>query len=294
MQRVGEHPVPAGPLAVRWLSWTVDEPRAGAVRGAVVALENAGSATWRSQGDAGIQLSYHWLDPRGNPIFWDGLRTPLERAVAPGERLYVAARVRAPTPPGRYRLAFDLIDEGRFWFEELGNTPLELELPVGPRLAERALGVHVRAGRSELEEETRRALAGLEEPLVPEPEAGAVAHLAAGCLPARDWSRRLLDAHQEGFALVGGSIDPLAGRLTVRRARSALAPWAPGGGRNPSFPHPLLCPSHVGDYTPSWLPDVAGLPAAAPPSELPPKEEPWIYDGAIVLTARLPRDRPRG
>ena len=44
--------------------------------------------------------SYHWLDERGNPIVWDGLRTPLPHAVAPGERVTLALALRGPIPPG--------------------------------------------------------------------------------------------------------------------------------------------------------------------------------------------------
>ena len=64
-----------GPLGVRWGDWTLDGPQAGALTTARVELENAGSVAWRD----GIFLSYHWLDDRGNPIVWDGLRTDAER-----------------------------------------------------------------------------------------------------------------------------------------------------------------------------------------------------------------------
>src|SRR5512143_1669065 len=105
-----------GPLAVSWGDWTLDEPHAGAVGGARVELANAGTVRWRD----GIFLAYHWLDDRGNPIVWDGMRTTLP-ALAPGERTAVDARVRAPIPPGRYRLAFDVVAEFRAWFSELGS-----------------------------------------------------------------------------------------------------------------------------------------------------------------------------
>src|SRR2546423_1299446 len=36
-----------GPLVARWLSWSLDEPRAGALGRVRVEVENAGSATWR-------------------------------------------------------------------------------------------------------------------------------------------------------------------------------------------------------------------------------------------------------
>src|SRR5436190_23494557 len=61
VQRAGEHPVLPGPLAVRWLAYELPGSRAGVTAVARVALENAGSATWRSRGTSGVQLAYHWL-----------------------------------------------------------------------------------------------------------------------------------------------------------------------------------------------------------------------------------------
>ena len=59
----------------------------------------------------------------------------------------------------------------------------------------------------------------------------------------------MLDAHAEGFAAVGGSIET--------RDRSLRA-WAPGGGRNPAFAHPLLLPSLLAGLEPG---EHEGLPA---------------------------------
>jgi hypothetical protein len=178
--------------------------------------------------------------------------------------------VRAPQPPGRYRLAFDLVEELRFWFAEVGSSPLELDADVRPRIEERRLAAVVRGGD---DPETAAALAAQEEPLV-ESDAVATAYLVAGAIPAPDWSRRILDAHAEGFAAVGGSIEA--------RDRTLRA-WAPGGGRNPAFSHPLLLPSLLAGLEPG---EHGGLPAYLPDGE------PAIFDGRIRL--RLPRGRRRG
>ncbi|MCP9485830.1 MAG: hypothetical protein MSC30_08200 [Gaiellaceae bacterium MAG52_C11] len=273
MERATEHPVPAGPLAVRWLAHALPELRAGTRGTARIRLENAGSAAWRSRSEAGVQLSYHWLDDRGNPIVWDGPRTPFPHPVAPGEAAELAVALAVPQPPGLYRLAFDLVEEYRFWFAEIGSSPLELPVQVLPRIDERRLAVVVHGGA---DEETVAALASQEEPLV-EVDSVATAHLVAGAHPASDWSRRILDAHAEGFAAVGGSLE---GRERV------LRPWAPGGGRNPGFAHPLLLPSLLLGEPSEHL----GLPAYEPGSVAP--GEPWLYDGRIRV--RLRRDRRRG
>ena len=239
-----------------------------------MALRNDGTATWRSRRESGVRLSYHWLDDRGNAIVWDGPRVALERTVAPGEEVEVETVLRAPRPPGRYRLAFDLVEELRFWFAEVGSSPLELDVIVSPRIAERRLAIVVHGGDHS---ETAAALAAQEEPLA-EADAVATAHLVAGAIPEPDWSRRMLDAHAEGFAAVGGSIES--------RDR-ALRAWAPGGGRNPTFAHPLLLPSLLAGLEPG---EHQGLPAYEPGSG--PEREPAIFDGRIRL--RLPRGRRGG
>jgi hypothetical protein len=266
MERVGEHPIPVGPLAVRWLAYELDEARAGTHAKARIRLENAGSAPWRSRGREGVQLSYHWLDPLGNAIVWDGPRTPLSQIVEPGGTVELEPVVVAPRPPGSYRLAFDLVEELRFWFQEVGSTPLDIPIEVKPRIAERQLGVEVHGGP---DQETEAALAAQEEPLVAE-GAVAVAHLVAGALPAPDWSRLLLDAHEEGYGAVGGAI-----QSESRTGRRRFAPWAPGGGRNPRFDRPLLLPSLLDGLEPE---SHEGLPAYAGSDSL--------FEGRAVVRLR--------
>lgn len=278
MQRVGEHPVPVGPLAVRWLAYDLPEPRAGVEGRVRLRLQNAGTAPWRSRGRAGVQLAYHWLDPFGNTIVWDGLRTPLPAPVAPGEEVELEAAVLAPRPPGRYLLAFDLVEELRFWFREVGSHQLELPVEVAPRIAERRLGVVLHGG---FDAETEAALAAQAEPLVAE-DAVALAHLVPGALPAPDWSRLLLDAHEEGYAAVGGAVEVVDG-LAARGERRRLAPWAPGGGRNPRFDHPLLFPSLLAGLEPR---SEGGLPVFSGGDAL--------FEGAALVRLRLRSGRPRG
>ena len=222
-----EHPIPAGPLAVRWVGYELEPPQAGALGRARVVFDNAGSASWR-----GLNVSYHWLDDRGNPIVWDGLR--FEVHAEPGERVDRELDVRGPIPPGRYRLAFDLVDEQRFWLAELGNFTPELDVDVAPRDASAARTF-----------------------LPPDAELDP------------DWQERVNAAHTDGYSAVGGSID-------VRRRAEELEPYAPNGGRNPAFAHPLVCPSLLPPLEPNI--EVAGLPAWRPEGD-----EPWIYDARIRL-----------
>ena len=106
---------------------------------------------------------------------------------------------------------------------------------------------------------------------------GRVAYLPPDVEPAPDWHELTRAAHEEGYAAVGGSID--AGR------RRELRAYAPGGGRNPSFAEPLVCPSLLLPLAPNCT--VAGLPAWRPETAEPWLHEPSIYDGRI--RARLRR-----
>jgi hypothetical protein len=272
VKRVGEHPVPAGPLSVRWLAYELGPLRAGAPGSVRVLVENAGSATWRSRGRAGIQVSYHWLDPLGNPVFWDGLRTPLPHPIAPGQSTELTLALTAPRPPGRYRLALDFVEEHRFWFAELGLEALTVDVDVLPRIEGRRLAVVVHRGE---DPETTAALAAQDEPPARGLEgADAVAHLVPGAIPAADWARRTLDAHAEGWAAIGPAIVPGGGPLALQRSR-ALKPWRPTGGRNPAFGRPLLLPSLLPGLEPAEL---EGLPAYAGADAL--------FDGRIVVRLR--------
>jgi hypothetical protein len=138
--------------------------------------------------------------------------------------------------------------------------------------------VQIDDGSPELVELTRTALAELDEPVAAEAE--ATAYLAAGARPARSWSRLLLDAHEEGFAVAGGSIEVHRSGL-LRGAPRELAPWKPGFGRSPGWELPLLCPSILTSAVPEppWTDPVAGLPALDPEQ----LSEPWLCDGRIVV-----------
>jgi hypothetical protein len=229
--------VAAGPLAVRWGDPPHPSPHAGARELLRVRLANAGGARWHDS----VQASYHWLDDRDNPIVWDGIRTALPR-LAPGEEATVDLTVRAPIPPGSYRLALDVVAEHRAWFSELGSPMLTVDVQVQPRDAE--------------------------------PNAA----LPTGVEPGPDWADRVRAAHADGYAVVAGAVAWRGGAL--HRRPHELAPYEPGQGRVPGFSAPLLCPSVVPGVELERLADVAGLPAYAAP-----RDEPWVYDGRIVVVA---------
>ncbi len=277
--------LPAGPLALEWRGSDIPPLRAGVESWATVTVRNAGTVTWLApdQTERGIWLSYHWLDRLDNPMIWEGQRTPIPHALAPGQEATLTISVRGPIPPGPYRLAFDLVDEGRCWFAEVGNEPLQLDLDVRPRLLARTMEVTIAPGPSGLVAATRSALDEQEEPICD--EGHIVAHLAPGCEPRPDWSRRLLDAHDAGYGAVGGSVRLGGPPFLGRAARHALRPWAPPFGRMPNWHQPLVCPSLTPEMR-SWLSlsaPVAGLPAV----DLSAHTEPWLCDGRIRVDVPL-------
>ena len=102
--------------------------------------------------------------------------------------------MRAPIPPGRYRLAFDVVAEFRAWFSELGSE----------MRAARDRGAARAAARSRAE-------------------------LPDWVEPAPDWAERVAAAHAEGYGVVAGTIDwegggsAGGGRRSSRRTRRARA-----------------------------------------------------------------------
>ena len=214
------------PLAVRWRAHELPTLRAGALVTARIELENAGTTPWR---DERFTVSYHWLDGRRNPIVWDGLRAPVR--ADPGDAVAVDVPIRNPIPPGRYVLSIDLVDEGRFWFGELGSPTLDVDVAVAPRIDDPG-------------DASARLGDAIREP---------------------DWDERVFAAHREGYAVVGGSVRIPAG--VFRRRPPALTAYAPGTGRVPGFSLPIVCASVVEGVDVEWV-EVEGLPAAvAPPDE---------------------------
>jgi hypothetical protein len=109
-------------------------PRSGAPAErliATIALTNDGWDTWSSDSNH-IFTSYHWLDAEGRIFELDGERTPLPRPIAAGETCDVTVRVRAPSRPGRYQLAIDLVREDVTWFSEAGHPWFALDFDVRP------------------------------------------------------------------------------------------------------------------------------------------------------------------
>lgn len=106
--------------------------KAGAQFRATLGLLNAGWDVWRSDGPNPVLVSYHWLDRAGEIVAFDGLRSNLPRPVGPGDACEAFVAVTAPTEPGDYILAIDLVKEGVTWFSEAGMPwhPARIQVTV--------------------------------------------------------------------------------------------------------------------------------------------------------------------
>jgi O-Antigen ligase len=111
---------PLGPLAPRAL---VSVP---------ITVENRGLATWSHNGARPFRLSYHWLASDQRMVRFEGRRTALPQAVAPGEQITLMAVVQAPDAPGDYLLAWDMVREnmGGGWFSQFGTPPARVAVAV--------------------------------------------------------------------------------------------------------------------------------------------------------------------
>jgi cell division protein FtsN len=97
-------------------------------------VKNASERTWPSKPDQkgryAVNLSYHWLDQKGQVVVFDGLRTPLPRDLKPGEWVKLNASIRAPQNPRRYALEVTLVQEAVAWFPEKDGGQLTVPVNV--------------------------------------------------------------------------------------------------------------------------------------------------------------------
>ena len=222
--------------------------RAGEHGVARVLLENAGTATGASRGRERRPGSYHWLDLLGNPIVWDGARTPFPQPVAPGRaasssRCTVDAPAAARALPARVR--------------PRRGAPL---LVRGARLARRSRSRSTSRRGSPSAGSRFASTAATDAATTPRrsPPGGAVVRRRTARLsptsspaPSRPPTGRAASSTptpRAGRPSAGGR----AGRRPLEPARRAqLARWRAGGGRNPRFAARCSCPSLLAGLEPS-------------------------------------------
>ncbi len=99
-----------------------------------ITVKNISPVTWPSKPDNenryAVNLSYHWLTPKGEIVVFDGLRTPLPRDVKSGESVDLKAAIQAPDKPGSYVLEVTLVQERLAWFPEKNGAKLVIPVIV--------------------------------------------------------------------------------------------------------------------------------------------------------------------
>lgn len=95
---------------------------------ASIRIENFSAETWRPEDGyaAGCQV----FDPETDTLVVEGARTPLPRALAPGEAIEVDVQVELPPEPGRYRVFASSMREGVCWHYAEGRPFLLIDAEV--------------------------------------------------------------------------------------------------------------------------------------------------------------------
>lgn len=96
--------------------------------GASVRVENFSAETWRPED--GYAVSYQVFDPETDTLVLEGIRTPLARALAPGQSVEVEIRIELPPEPGRYRVFVSSMREGVCWHYTEGRPFLLIDAAV--------------------------------------------------------------------------------------------------------------------------------------------------------------------
>jgi hypothetical protein len=105
--------------AIDWLDVPLAaELPAGRIVSQRIRLRNASDGTWRSAGATQVAIAYHWRTPEGEPVVWEGWRTPLRADVGPGEEVALLLEIETPKTPGRYVLELDAVRERIAWFSD--------------------------------------------------------------------------------------------------------------------------------------------------------------------------------
>ena len=234
-----------GPLVVRWHAIEHAPVEAGAKQLATIEAVNAGTAPWRTRGEKdGIFVAYHWLDERGNPIVWDGLRTPLEHPVEPGATLRQAIALRGPIP------ARPLPALGR---PRRGAPVLARRARQRPARARSGRPAARRVAGADVLPRRRRAGGGLARARARAPRGGVCRRRRRARARARP------PAAQPGGARAVRAA--AAAAIHASGIRSSARPSCRRSSRTPRWP--------------------ASPPTAADGAE------PWMFDGRLVLKARI-------
>ena len=96
-------------------------------------IENTGNTLWltsRAALKGTVRLAVKIINEFGETVEEFHGEPPLQRAIAPDEKVRLALEHHAPDAPGSYTLKIDLINQDICWFEQQGSEPLTLSFHV--------------------------------------------------------------------------------------------------------------------------------------------------------------------
>ncbi|MGH2379190.1 MAG: hypothetical protein ACRDGT_12035, partial [Candidatus Limnocylindria bacterium] len=108
-------------LAVKWVNDRTPKGLGAEPITVPLTIRNTGQLPWLR---GLVNVAYHWYDHRGRVSVWDGARSALPADVGPGKQATVDVRVLPPPRAGRFKLVYDLVWEGQWWFSSLDEKTL--------------------------------------------------------------------------------------------------------------------------------------------------------------------------
>lgn len=118
---------------------------AGLKRKLLVSIKNSSDSPFVTTPEKPLFVAYHWYHANGEVYEFDGVRTPLEDPVEPGQKAELRINLTPPAEPGDYQLMVTMVHEGRCWMEEIGLDVQRLNCMVqdydGRGLSRHALSV---------------------------------------------------------------------------------------------------------------------------------------------------------
>jgi len=106
--------------------------RPGEQLAVAVDIFNMSAQDWVGDGSRPVSLSYHWRRMDGEPVIFDGLRSPFsDRIVKAAGKSRGNVLLQAPESPGRYALELSLVQETVCWLEERGFKSAMQMVDVG-------------------------------------------------------------------------------------------------------------------------------------------------------------------
>lgn len=108
-------------LGVKWVSDRTPQGFSAGPATVPLTIKNTGQLPWIK---GLVNVAYHWYDERGKVAVWDGARSALPADIGPGKQATLEVRVLPPPRSGRFRLVYDLVWEGQWWFSDLDEATL--------------------------------------------------------------------------------------------------------------------------------------------------------------------------